>query len=106
MVHDIAICSLYDAIRESCSTGQDGEALVTTDEAKDRLYDTTFLIGAFRRRSAIKALAEGPDSSGVVALAQALQEGHPEYGRIRRVLRQLSALRDDHKAVSYTHLRA
>jgi len=70
---------------------------VTTDEAKGRLYDTTFLIGAFRRRSAIKALAEGPDSAGVVALAQALQERHPDHRRIRRVLRQLSALRDDHK---------
>lgn len=70
---------------------------MTTDEAKDRLYATTFLIGAFRRCSAIKALAEGPDSSGVVVLARALQEGHPESGRIRSVLRQLSPLRDDNK---------
>ena len=70
---------------------------MTIEEAKDRLYDTTFLIGAFRRRAAIKALAEVPDSSGVVALAQALHERHPEYGRIRNVLRQLSPLRDDHK---------
>jgi hypothetical protein len=70
---------------------------VTTDDAKHRLYDTTFLIGAFRRRSAIKALATGPDSLGVVTLAQALREGHPEYGRIRSALRQLSPLRDDNK---------
>lgn len=70
---------------------------MTADEAKDRLYDTTFLIGGLRRRAAIKALAEAPDSSGVIALAQALQEGHPEDGRIRSVLRQLSPLRDGKK---------
>ncbi len=70
---------------------------MTKDEVKGRLYDTTFFIGAFRRRAAIKALAEGSDSAGVVALAQALQERHPDHKRIRRVLRQLSALRDDHK---------
>ena len=70
---------------------------MTADEAKDRLYDTTFLIGALWRRAAIKALAEGPDSSGVIALAQALQEGHPEDGRILSVLRKLSPLRDGKK---------
>lgn len=70
---------------------------MTADEAKDRLYDTTFLFGALRRRAAIKALAEVPDSSGVIALAQALQEGHPQDGRIRSVLRQLSPLRDEKK---------
>ncbi len=70
---------------------------MTADEAKHRLYDTTFLIGALRRRAAIKALAAGPDSSGVIALAQALQEGHPEDARILSVLRQLSPLRDDKK---------
>ncbi len=70
---------------------------MTKGEAKSRLYDSTFLIGAFRRRSAIKALADEPDSSGIVTLAQALQEGHPEYRRIRNVLRQLSPLHDDHK---------
>ena len=67
---------------------------MTADEAKHRLYDTTFLIGALRRRAAVKVLAEAPDSSGVIALAQALQEGHPEGGRIRIVLRRLSPLRD------------
>ncbi|MDP2708009.1 MAG: hypothetical protein Q8O70_10975, partial [Burkholderiales bacterium] len=70
---------------------------MTADEAKDRLYDTTFLIGALWRRAAIKALAGGPDSSGVIALAQALQEGHPEAGRILSALRQLSPLRDGKK---------
>ncbi len=70
---------------------------MTADEAKHRLYDTTFLFGALRRRAAIKALAEVPDPSGVIALAQALREGHPEYGRILSVLRQLSPLRDEKK---------
>ena len=70
---------------------------MTADEAKHRLYDTTFLIGVLWRRAAIKALAEVPDSSGVIALAQALREGHPEDGRIRSVLRQLSPLRDGKK---------
>lgn len=70
---------------------------MTTDEAKSRLYDTTFLIGAYRRRSAIKALTSVADASGVVALAQALHEGHPEQARIGRVLQRLSPLTDGHK---------
>lgn len=70
---------------------------MTADEAKYRLYDTTFLIGALKRRAAIKTLAEGPDSFGVIALAQALHEGHPEHRRIESVLRRLSPLRDDKK---------
>ncbi len=70
---------------------------MTTDEAKGRLYDTTLFVGVFRRRAAIKALAQRPDASGVVALAQALREGHPERGRIRSVLRKLLPLRDNNK---------
>ena len=70
---------------------------MTADEAKDRLYDTTFLFGALRRRAAIKALAGVPDLSGVIPLAQALREGHPQGGRIRSVLCQLSPLRDGKK---------
>ncbi len=70
---------------------------MTTDAAKDRLYDTTLLVGVFRRRAAIKALVQRPDTSGVVALVQALREGHPECGRIRSVLRQLLPLRDNNK---------
>ena len=70
---------------------------MTADEAKHRLYDTTFLIGALWRRAAIRALAEEPDASGMFALAQALREGHPEGGRILSVLRQLSPLGDGKK---------
>ncbi len=70
---------------------------MTTDKAKDRLYDTTLLVGVFRRRTAIKTLAQMPDTSGVVALARALREGHPERRRIRSVLRKLLPLRDNNK---------
>ncbi len=70
---------------------------MTTDEVRSRLYDTTLLVGVFRRRAAIKALVQMPDPSGVVALARALHEGHPERGRIRSVLRKLLPLRDNSK---------
>lgn len=70
---------------------------MTTNDARSRLYDSTFAIGAFRRRAAIKALAESPDPSAAVALAEALGKGHPNADRIADALLQLSAERDGEK---------
>ena len=40
---------------------------MTTSDDKNRLYDSTFAIGAFRRRAAIKALAESTDPAATIA---------------------------------------
>ncbi len=71
---------------------------MTMQEAKAKLYDTTVLLGMFRRRAAIKELAGSADPAGVVALAEALGKGgHPDAGRIADALRHLSAERDADK---------
>ncbi len=70
---------------------------MTTNDARNRLHDSTFAIGAFRRRAAIKALAGSPDPADAVALAEALGKGHPNADRISEVLLQLSAERDAEK---------
>lgn len=70
---------------------------MTTNDARSRLHDSTFAIGAFRRRAAIKALAESPDPADAVALAEALGKGHPNADRISEVLLQFSAERDAEK---------
>lgn len=70
---------------------------MTTSDDRRRLYDTTFAIGVFRRRAAIKALAESPDPAATVALAEALANGHSNAERISEVLSQLSAERDADK---------
>ncbi len=67
------------------------------EEAEKRLYDKTFLIGGFRRRGAIKALARSPEPAAVVALAEALGQGHPNAKRISRLLLKLSAELDADK---------
>ncbi|MCM8626293.1 hypothetical protein [Accumulibacter sp.] len=67
-------------------------------EAKARLYDTTFLIGTFRRRAALRELAGSTDPAGAVALAEALGKGgHPNQNHIAHALLQLSAERDADK---------
>lgn len=67
------------------------------ETAKARLYDTAFIVGPFRRRGAIRELAEPTDPAGVIALAEALGKGHPNAGKIAGVLRQLSPERDAEK---------
>jgi hypothetical protein len=64
------------------------------EAAIGQLYDTSVLLGGFRRRAAIKVLAEVSGLEGTLALAEALSSGHPNKGRILAVLRQLSPERD------------
>ena len=70
---------------------------MTNGDAKKQLYDTTFAIGTFRRRAAIKALLESPDPASVLTLAEALVKGHPDSAKIEAMLLQLSAERDAEK---------
>lgn len=64
------------------------------DEAGRRLHDATFLLGRFRRQSAIRELAAAPDTGSAIVLAEALEKNHPDAARIDAALRQLSAARD------------
>lgn len=54
------------------------------------LYDTTFLIGGWRRRAAIHALAESPDPADIVVLAEAVVQNHPNRALILATLGRLS----------------
>ena len=60
------------------------------DEAKGKLYDTTFMLGGFRRKAAIKALQASPDSESVAVLAEALGSVHPDAKAILSGLQCLS----------------
>lgn len=72
-----------------------------TNEARSQLYDTTILIGYFRRRAAIKTLAKSPGPDGVLALAKALGKGdHPNASQISQALLQLSAERNADKVTA------
>jgi len=53
------------------------------------LYDTTFLIGRWRRWRAIRALAASPDPADTVILAEAVVQNHPDRARILATLRGL-----------------
>ena len=70
---------------------------MTIDEAKRKLHDETFLLGRFRRRSAIRELSASSELASVTVLAEALGKGHPDAARIDAALRQLSAERDTGK---------
>lgn len=70
---------------------------MTLEEAKRKLYDTTFLLGRFRRRAAIRELAETSDPAGVAILAEALGRNHPNAKAIVTLLRGLSPERDADK---------
>jgi hypothetical protein len=70
------------------------------EDAKHKLYDTTFLLGRFRRWSAIRALAESPDPAGAVLLAEALSKQHPNSDEILGVLQRLSPERDADKVAA------
>ncbi|MBI5658847.1 MAG: hypothetical protein HZC43_04695 [Nitrosomonadales bacterium] len=70
------------------------------EEARRKLYDSTFLLGRFRRQSAIRELAASSDPAAAVALAEALGENHPDAARIAASLRQLSPERDTGKLLA------
>ncbi len=67
---------------------------MTIEEARGKLHDGTFLLGWFRRQSAIRELSASPDPASAILLAEALNKGHPDAVRINAALRQLSAGRD------------
>ena len=67
---------------------------MNSEEARRKLYDDTFLLGRFRRRSAIRELSAATDAASVIVLAEALGKNHPDAARIDAALRQLSAARD------------
>lgn len=73
---------------------------MTIEEAGRKLHDFTFLLGRFRRQSAIRELAASPDPASAVALAEALGEDHPDSARIAASLRQLSSARDTGKILA------
>lgn len=73
---------------------------MTIDEARRRLYDDTFLLGWFRRRSAIRELSASSDPGSAVVLAEALDGGHSDAMRIDAALRQLSAESDTGKVLA------
>ena len=73
---------------------------MTIDEAKRKLHDETFLLGRFRRRSAIRELSASSDPASVTVLAEALGKGHPDAARIDAALRQLSVERDTDKVLA------
>ena len=55
-------------------------------QLKRDLFDTTFLVGGFRQRRALKALAESPEVRVADVLAEALAKNHPRANSIRAVL--------------------
>lgn len=55
---------------------------MTIEDARHKLYDTTFLLGRSRRRSAIRALAESPDPADTMLLAEALGKNHPNSDEV------------------------
>jgi len=73
---------------------------MTIEDAKHRLYDTTPLLGRFRRYAAIQALAEFPDPTSTLLLAGALSQNHPNSDEIQRVLQRLSLDRDAEKVMA------
>ena len=73
---------------------------MTPHEAKARLTDKFPVLGYFRRRAAIRALASWDDPSGVCMLADAIDDGHPDQERIVVALRGLSTERDSDRIVA------
>lgn len=56
------------------------------NQLKRDLFDTTFLVGGFRQRRALKSLAECPDANAAEVLAEALAKRHRRSKEIRRIL--------------------
>ena len=73
---------------------------MTIEKAKRKLYDDTFLLGRFRRKSAILELSASSDSASIILLSEALGKGHPDAARIDAALRQLSSERDTAKVLA------
>lgn len=67
------------------------------DELKRDLFDTTFLLGGFRQRRALKSLAECPDAKAVDVLTEALVRGHSRSDSVRSVLLSLKPPADQPK---------
>jgi hypothetical protein len=59
-------------------------------QAKDRLFDTTFLLGARRRRQALKFLFEQGDAEAVRILVDAVDRSHPAASSIREFLARIT----------------
>lgn len=60
-------------------------------QAKDRLFDTTFLLGPWRRRQALKFLFEQDDAAAVPILVDAVDRKHPSSAQIQEFLAHLNA---------------
>lgn len=73
---------------------------MTIEDAKNKLYDTTFLVGTFRRRAAIQILSESTDPTNTVLLSKALAKNHPNSAFILSMLQRLSPDRDSDKVVA------
>ena len=74
------------------------------DEAKGKLYDTTFMLGGFRRKAAIKALQASPDPEAVAVLAEALGSVHPDAKAILSGLQRLSPQKEPGKVAALLSL--
>ncbi|CAK0767189.1 conserved hypothetical protein [Gammaproteobacteria bacterium] len=70
------------------------------EEFSGGLYDTTFLLGRFRRRAAIRRLIVAPNSTDIVLLAEALARNHPDSAMIIDLLQRLTSDRDPDKVVA------
>jgi hypothetical protein len=70
---------------------------VDLNPLKRDLFDTTFLVGGFRQRRALKILAECPDVGAVDVLAEALVRDHSRSHSIRSVLLSLKPPADQPK---------
>lgn len=64
------------------------------EKARRKLHDFTFLLGWFRRRSAIRELAASSEPASAFVLAEAMSNSHPDTAKIIAVLRQLSPDKD------------
>lgn len=66
-------------------------------ETKRKLWDTTFLLGGLRRKSAIKALAAASDPKAAAILGEAICRRHPNNNLIRERLSELRPPADQAK---------
>ena len=66
-------------------------------DARDKLNDTTLLLGRFRRKAAIGALAASEDPRDLDTLVAALAADHPDAPRILAAFRRFSPEREPDK---------
>ena len=76
---------------------------MTVTEAAERLFDTTFFVGRFRRSKALKTLLASGSAEAAVALAEAVENTHPEADAI---LTHLLTLRPEGDAEMWAGLWA